>query len=272
MDSAQPAALADLDDQALAEEIARRAGELLLEIRTEGLGGKALGQHGDRRSDDLVADLLAAARPGDAVLSEESEDDLDRVSASRVWIIDPVDGTREYAMPPRVDWAVHVALWTDDGDPARARLSAAAVALPALGVVYGTSAEADPEPRGLLPEREDEAPRIVKSGSRPPAFLDAVADAIGGRAVPLGSAGAKAMAVVRGEADAYVHAGGQYQWDSAAPAGVALARGFAACRIDGSPLEYNVADRYLPDLVICRPDLRDRILSAIATHQGSSKT
>ena len=260
-------------DQQLAEDLAADAGRLLVDLRTSGRTGRTLGDAGDRRANALLLERLAAERPGDMVLSEESRDDLARVEADRVWIIDPVDGTREYGLVDRPDWAVHVALWERDGDPARSRLTAAAVSLPALGVVLGTDDDevyAAPvgnggvDGGGLLPPRSGSRPRIVLSASRPPVFAEAVAEAVGGDLVPLGSAGAKAAAVVRGEADAYIHAGGQYQWDSAAPAGVALARGFVAVRVDGSPLEYNVAETYLPDLVVCRADLAEAILGAIA--------
>lgn len=266
-----------LTDQQLAVDLAADAGRLLVELRTSGPTGRELGDLGDRNANTLLLERLAAERPDDAVLSEESKDDLARVDADRVWIIDPVDGTREYGLGGRPDWAVHVALWERGGDPARARLTASAVALPALGVVLGVDDDevyAAPvgnggvDGGGLLPPRSDDRPRIVLSASRPPAFADAVAEAVGGDLVPLGSAGAKTAAVVRGEADAYIHAGGQYQWDSAAPAGVALARGFVALRVNGDPLEYNVADTYLPDIIVCRADLADPILAAIAAVDG----
>ncbi|MEH6622693.1 MULTISPECIES: 3'(2'),5'-bisphosphate nucleotidase CysQ [Dietzia] len=266
-------------DQQLAVDLAIEAGRLLVDLRSSGPTGRELGDIGDRRANTLLLERLAAARPDDAVLSEESADDLARVDADRVWIIDPVDGTREYGLGDRPDWAVHVALWERAGDPALSRLTAAAVGLPALGVVSGVDDDevyAAPvgnggvDGGGLLPPRTGSRPRIVLSASRPPRFADAVAEAVGGDLVPLGSAGAKTAAVVRGEADAYIHAGGQYQWDSAAPAGVALARGFVAVRIDGTPLEYNVSDTYLPDLVVCRADLADAILGAIAD-EGAAK-
>lgn len=266
-------------DQQLAVDLAIDAGRLLVDLRSSGPTGRELGDIGDRRANTLLLERLAAARPDDAVLSEESADDLARVDADRVWIIDPVDGTREYGLGDRPDWAVHVALWERAGDPALSRLTAAAVGLPALGVVSGVDDDevyAAPvgnggvDGGGLLPPRTGSRPRIVLSASRPPRFADAVAEAVGGDLVPLGSAGAKTAAVVRGEADAYIHAGGQYQWDSAAPAGVALARGFVAVRIDGTPLEYNVSDTYLPDLVVCRADLADAILGAIAD-EGAAK-
>ncbi|OAV77726.1 3'(2'),5'-bisphosphate nucleotidase CysQ [Dietzia sp. 111N12-1] len=267
-------------DQQLAVDLAIEAGRLLVDLRSSGPTGRELGDIGDRRANTLLLERLAAARPDDAVLSEESSDDLARVDADRVWIIDPVDGTREYGLGDRPDWAVHVALWERAGDPALSRLTAAAVGLPALGVVSGVDDDevyAAPvgnggvDGGGLLPPRTGSRPRIVLSASRPPRFADAVAEAVGGDLVPLGSAGAKTAAVVRGEADAYIHAGGQYQWDSAAPAGVALARGFVAVRIDGTPLEYNVSDTYLPDLVVCRADLADAILGAIADEGAANR-
>ena len=267
-------------DQHLAETLAVEAGELLLQIRdSEKAGGRALGDIGDRRSNEFLLARLAEERPGDVVLSEESPDVSARESADRVWIIDPVDGTREYSMRGHNDWAVHVALWLRDGTPECSRLDVSAVSLPGLGLVIGTGGarnfagdtvplEPGEAAGGLLDPQDDVArPRIVASGSRPPRFLAGVVSALGGTQHSVGSAGAKAMCVVRGEADAYIHAGGQFQWDSAAPAGVAMAHGFAACRIDGSPLEYNVADTYLPDLVICRPELREQIVEAIAAHR-----
>lgn len=241
----------DTDDALLAADLAQRAGELLARIRAEGdfADPKALGREGDLRSNDLLLAELAKARPDDAVLSEESVDDPARLTADRVWIIDPLDGTREFGMPGRNDWAVHVALYT-----AGRGITAAAVAMPALGEVRSTA-----DPRLGLPV----ADVVLVSDSRPPAFARSVADAVGGTVAPMGSAGAKAMAVVRGDAVAYVHAGGQWEWDSAAPVGVAMAAGLHASRIDGSPLRYNQPRPYLPDLVICRPELAERVLAAI---------
>ncbi|GAA3719652.1 3'(2'),5'-bisphosphate nucleotidase CysQ [Gordonia hankookensis] len=243
-------------DRVLAGDLATAAGELLVEIRaTSGLAGKELGKAGDLRSDEFILARLRAERPDDAVLSEESADDKQRLTAPRVWIVDPVDGTREYGTEGRTDWAVHVALWSaTDG------LIAGAVALPALGVTYLDDTEPVTPTGGLAAVPAGDRPRVVVSASRPPAFSASVADAIGGEVLAMGSAGAKAMAVVRGEAAAYVHAGGQYEWDSAAPVAVAQAKGLWCGRIDGSELVYNRDDTYLPDLVICRPELRDAII------------
>ena len=236
-----------VSDHQLASSIAAEAGELLVSIRH--LGGK----EGDRRSNELILDRLASARPGDAVLSEESADTDARLSSARVWIVDPLDGTREFGMEGRSDWAVHVALWE-----AGHGLTAGAVAQPALGAVYATGySSAAP---GLA---RSDVPVILVSDSRPPAFAPAVAAAVGGDVRPMGSAGAKAMAVLRGEADAYLHAGGQWEWDSAAPVAVLQAGGFHTSRIDGSELVYNEPHPYLPDLLLCRPGLAGPLLEAL---------
>ncbi len=242
------------DDHTLAAEVAAEAGRLLVAIRGADGGDdpERLRDEGDRRAHERILELLASARPDDPVLSEEGVDDDRRLGAERVWVVDPLDGTREYAEPGRSDWAVHVALVV--GGVA----SVGAVALPAEGVVLATRpAPAAPAPRpGPL--------RVVTSRTRRPPESVAVAEALGAEVVTLGSAGAKAMAVVRGEVDAYVHAGGMYQWDSAAPVAVAAAAGLHVSRIDGSPLVYNVPEVYLPDLLICRPQLADAALAALA--------
>jgi 3'(2'), 5'-bisphosphate nucleotidase len=241
------------DDHALAAAVADAAGVALLALRAEFDGdGRALKDAGDLLGHELIVATLAQYRPDDAVLSEEGKDDLRRLSAPRVWIVDPLDGTREFSEPPRDDWAIHVALWAD-GD-----LVAGAVALPARGVTLST---------GLPPEvapAVDGPPRVLVSRTRPPLEAQQVAAALGAELVPMGSAGAKAMAVVLGDGDVYVHSGGQYEWDSAAPVAVARAAGLHASRIDGSPLRYNQADVALPDLIICRPELADAVLAAVA--------
>jgi 3'(2'), 5'-bisphosphate nucleotidase len=242
-------------DSDCAAAVAAEAGQLLLEVRASGLAGKELGLAGDRRSNDLILSRLAAARPGDAVLSEESADSPDRLQAERVWIVDPLDGTREFSMEGRSDWAVHVALWQ-----AGPGLTAAAVAQPALGAVYATDT-----PAPAIGRRPTQ-PVIVVSDSRPPAFAPDVAAAIGGEVRSMGSAGAKAMAVFRGEADAYLHAGGQWEWDSAAPVAVLRSAGFHTSRIDGSELLYNQPHPYLPDLLLCRPELATPLLAALVPY------
>jgi 3'(2'), 5'-bisphosphate nucleotidase len=238
-------------DVAVAERAARAASDVLLRLRGEGLAGRALGDAGDASAQRAILAVLTAERPEDVVLSEEAADDARRLSADRVWIVDPLDGTREYGEPDRHDWAVHVALWS------AGELTAAAVALPALGEMLLT------EPASVVPPRPAGPVRIAVSRSRPPTEADAVTAALDAVLVPLGSAGYKTVAVVRGEADAYVHAGGMYQWDSAAPVAVARAAGLTTCRLDGSPLVYNAPDPSLPDLLVCRPELADRILAAV---------
>jgi 3'(2'), 5'-bisphosphate nucleotidase len=249
--------VATAEDHALAARLAARAGELLVDLRVrlvrDGVEPKQLKDEGDRQAHLLLMDGLAArVAAGDAVLSEEGQDDDARLGAARVWIVDPLDGTREFGEPPRTDWAVHVAL-VHDGAPI-----AGAVALPALDQVLSTMAPPPPPPP--MPA----APRVIVSRSRPPAAATHVAQALGGVLIEMGSAGAKAMAVVRGEADVYAHSGGQYEWDSCAPVAVALAAGLHASRIDGSPLVYNRPEPYLPDLLICRPELADAALAALA--------
>ena len=245
------------DDHRLAADLARRAGERLVELRArlagEGAPTAVVRAEGDRQAHELLAGELAAARPADAVLSEEGDDHSSRLGAERVWIVDPLDGTRAYSEPGRTDWAVHVALVIGE------RPMTGAVALPALGLTLST---ADP-PR--LPEARLGPPRLVVSRSRPPRQAEVVAAALGAEVAALGSAGAKAMAVVRGEADVYIHDGGQYEWDSCAPAAVAKAAGCFVSRLDGSRLRYNQPDVYLPDLVVCRPELAGPVLAALRT-------
>lgn len=248
-----------LTDAALAAEVAAEAGELLVAMREE-IGfydPYDLGDAGDKRANTLILDRLHRERPHDSVLSEEAVDDVSRVDADRVWIVDPVDGTHEYSMPGRADWAVHIALWQRSTDSAGGSLTDAAVALPARGEVYRTDTVTAPPPR------TDGPIRITASSNRPPPVLWRIRDELDVELVRIGSAGAKAMAVVRGDVDAYIHAGGQWEWDSAAPAGVLWAAGMHASRIDGSPLIYNRRDPYLPDLLMCRPELAEVLLSVI---------
>ena len=244
------------DDHRFAAWAATVAGERLNEVRTEGLEGRELKDAGDKAAHDLLVAILAEHRPGDAVLSEEGKDDKARLEADRVWIVDPLDGTREFSEPPRDDWAVHVALWQRT-DGSTGDLVAGAVAQPGLGTTFHTGAPP------VVPERTSDRPRIAVSRSRPPAFVQALAEEIGAELVPMGSAGAKVISVARDVTDAYVHAGGQYEWDSAAPVAVARAAGLFTSRTDGSPLVYNQDDVWLPDLVVCRPALADTIVDWI---------
>ena len=244
-------ATAATDDHVLATWLATVAGDRLVQVRQQGLEGKALKDAGDRAAHELLMELLAQHRPDDAVLSEEAlestADRTARLSAQRVWIVDPLDGTREFSEPPRDDWAVHVALW-QDGD-----LVAGAVAQPGLDTTFNTG-----EPP-VVPGRTHPKPRIAVSRTRPPEFVEALAKEIDAELVPMGSAGAKVISVARDVTDAYVHAGGQYEWDSAAPVAVARAAGLHTSRADGAPLAYNQDDVLLPDLLVCRAELAEPI-------------
>jgi 3'(2'), 5'-bisphosphate nucleotidase len=247
-------------DHQLAARLATEAGALLLGIRTELAGATAQERKtaGDKGSHDFLMAALASERPADAVLSEEGpteEADPLRLTADRVWIVDPLDGTREFSEPGRTDWAVHVALWERSGNSAE--LIAGAVALPAQGVTLAT-------PAVSAPPAAPDVPRIVVSRTRPPAIALKVREALNGVLVEMGSAGAKVASVIQGLADVYVHAGGQFEWDSAAPVAVARAAGLHTSRIDGTPLVYNQRDPKLPDLIVCRPEYADAVLAVTA--------
>lgn len=242
-------------DAALAAELADAAGRLLLQVRDE-LGFSdpwALGAAGDKRANALILERLRDERPDDGVLSEEAHDNLRRLRKDRVWIIDPLDGTREFSTRGRDDWAVHVALWQTD-----AEITDAAVALPAQGELYRSDAVT---PGGT--PLDGRPIRVAVSATRPPSLLYWMSREVPIEMVPIGSAGAKAMALVRGDVDAYLHAGGQWEWDNAAPAGVVLAGGMHASRVDGSPLRYNQLDPYLPDFLMCRQEVAAMLLDAI---------
>jgi 3'(2'), 5'-bisphosphate nucleotidase len=268
-------------DHVLARQLAEQAGRRLLELRSRGGQPDVLRKTGDRLSHEFLAAELAARRPGDVVLSEEGADNPARLAASRVWIVDPLDGTREFGEPGRTDWAVHVALWARTGgagegmaDPGE--LIAGAVALPAQDMILSTLDPGGPGPGSTgrppgagqpgsagQPSGTAGPVRIVVSRTRAPRLVRDISDLTGAELVPLGSAGAKAAAVICGEADAYVHAGGFYEWDTAAPVAVARAAGFHASRIDGSPLAYNQADLMMPDILVCLPALAGALLQAI---------
>jgi 3'(2'), 5'-bisphosphate nucleotidase len=237
------------DDAALAASLADAAGRMLVELRESGAVGEELQRLGDRGAHEYLVGALSTARPLDGVLSEEGDDDRERLGHRRVWIVDPLDGTHEYGEPRREDWAVHVALAIDGV------ATVGAVSLPAIGLTLSTGG---PLPR---PPRHDGQIRLVVSRSRPSPYTAALAARFDAVVVPMGSAGAKAMAVVRGDAEVYAHSGGLYEWDSAAPVAVATAAGLHASRLDGTPLRYNRPDPWLPDLLICRPDLAADVIA-----------
>ncbi|CAB4547630.1 unannotated protein [freshwater metagenome] len=242
-------------DQQLASRIATQAGVMLVELRDElaieGIHYWDLKDEGDVAGHRYIMDALTQARPDDVILSEEAADNRRRLSAERVWIIDPIDGTNEFAEPPRYDWAIHIALWE------KGKLTVGSVALPTLGITF----DADPAP--IVPPSTRERPLLVTSRTRNPYCAVKVANALGCDVARLGSAGAKAMAVVMGEADIYVHDGGMYQWDSAAPSAVAAAAGLHVSRTDGSPLIYNEESLWLPDFLVCRPEFAEAALRAL---------
>ena len=244
-----------MNDTELARQIAETAGRILVELRNSGLfAGKELGQAGDELANAFIMRALRRNRPDDAILSEEERDNSARLSASRVWIVDPLDGTREYG-EARADWAVHVALAIDG------TATLGAVALPGLPLTLSSDDQLSrPHHSGRL--------RMLVSRTRPAAEAVAVAEALGAELVPMGSAGAKAMAVVRGEADIYLHSGGQYEWDSCAPVAVAQAAGLHVSRIDGSPLRYNQRDTLLPDLLVCPKEHAARVIELTAQHHS----
>jgi 3'(2'), 5'-bisphosphate nucleotidase len=283
--------LTTADDHALAHDLAERAGRLLLDLRAQGGAPDALKNAGDRSSHEFLMAELAKARPEDAVLSEEGIDNKARLTADRVWIVDPLDGTREFGEPPRTDWAVHVALWQRAAEGASAsgnagaagELTAGAVALPAQGTTLstlnaaeraggrgdsrrpseGVSAEIFPSTSGA-----QRPLRMVVSRTRASQLVKDVAAILNAELVPCGSAGAKAATVITGENDVYLHSGGFYEWDTAAPVAVARAAGLHVSRIDGSDVAYNQENPYLPDILVCRPAIAGLLLNAIreATH------
>ena len=246
------------DDASLARRVAQVAGDLLLTLqRSDLFDGKALGRAGDRVANAFIMDALALARPDDAILSEEEAADSARLTKTRVWIVDPLDGTREFG-ERRTDWAVHIALAIDG------IATVGAVALPGFPMVLAT----EPTPQVLVAEGPL---KMLVSRTRPAPQAVAVASKLGAELVPMGSAGAKAMAVVRGEAHIYLHAGGQYEWDSCAPVAVARAAGLWVSRIDGSVPRYNQENPYMPDLLICRPELAERVLALCAAEDTGTR-
>jgi 3'(2'), 5'-bisphosphate nucleotidase len=249
------------DDHVLAADLAERAGHLLVTLRERGGDPGELRDAGDRQSHEFLMAELARERPADAVLSEEGVDDKARLAADRVWIVDPLDGTREFGEPGRTDWAVHVALWSRAAAGGQGDLVAGAVALPAQGRVLSTGAPLPPAGAGA--DGDGRPLRLVVSRSRASALVKEVGAILGAELVPCGSAGAKAATVITGENDVYLHSGGFYEWDTAAPVAVAREAGHHVSRIDGSPVRYNQEDPLLPDILVCRPAIADRLLNAI---------
>ena len=270
-----PRDLSALDDVRLAAALAEGAGEVLLQLRRDADAAAALDRPaaegagelrkaGDAGAQAWLAAALAEARPGDAVLSEEAVDDPGRLVADRVWIIDPLDGTREFGERLedggwRDDFAVHVALWRRD-----AGLASGAVALPACGVTLSSGIPVRPDATASAVLDGTRPIRVAVSRTRPPEVARAMADGGGVELVPMGSTGAKVARVLDGTVDAYVHAGGQHEWDSAAPVAVAQAAGFVATRLDGSPLVYNQPRPWSPDLVVCHPALAAHLRGLLA--------
>ena len=244
--------MATESDHSLAKESATLAGQLLLLLRDlakdSRIEAETLGKIADQKSHELLHKIISDVFPNDAILSEEQEDDLQRLGSGRVWIIDPLDGTREFEETGRTDWAVHVAL-AENGIP-----TVGAVAIPSIGTTFCSND--NPTIRNEISEV-----RVICSRTRPSPAAQMIAEKLSGKIIHLGSAGAKAMTVVSGDAEIYVHTGGQYEWDSCAPVAVALANGLHASRLDGSPLVYNQSDTYIPDLLICRKELADSALA-----------
>lgn len=240
------------DETDFAIAAARAAGDLLLYIRECGdLSGDALGDRGDAEANALILAMIRDRYPEDAILSEESRDDLSRLHCHRLWIIDPLDGTREYR-EGRSDWAVHIGLAIDGA------AAAGAVALPDESLVLASN-------QIFARHNDRNRSNIVVSRTRPPAIAETVAADLSATITPMGSAGAKAMAVVRGDADIYLHEGGQHEWDNCAPVAVAQAAGLHCSTLDGAELGYNKSKPTTPDLLICRQELAQDIL-AITRH------
>ena len=243
--------IAAIDDHALAARLADETGRLLLDLLNDPAGPKGWGLEmaGDRQAHEFLVEELRRHRPGDAVLSEEGHDDRRRLDAERVWILDPLDGSSDFGISGA--WSVHVAL-CQRGVPV-----AGAVAVPAWDTTFAT----DPAPRPTMCRVGRR--RVVVARSR--GHIDGNRlSRLGVEVLTMGSAGVKAMTVVRGEMDAYVHGGGLYEWDTCAPAAVAQAAGLHVCSADGSPLRFNNPRPHTPGLVICRPDFADELLEVLA--------
>ena len=263
------------NDQRLAEDLAAQAGRLLTSLRVSKVAPEDLGAFAEGEAKSVMVDRLAVARPGDVVFGEWDPESKARLEADRVWFIDPLDGVRSYIVPGRPDWAVHVALWERDPDGTEGRITACAIAMPAYGrVLTGRGATTyqpisiirGPRPGPLVPERQDDRLRIAVSESNPPPFAEELAAELDASLVHLGSGGGKTATVVEDECDAYIHTSGHHQWDSAATYGVVRLRGLHASHLDGSDFEYNSEEIEFPDLLVCKPEVADRIIDAVAKY------
>ena len=276
------------NDAELARDVAQAAGQRLIALRRD-FGPvdaadrdqiRALRDAADRASHEFILSRLNAERPDDAVLSEEGHDGLERDTAHRVWIVDPLDGTSEFGQG-RADFAVHVALWQrdDSAGPGTARLVAGCIDLPAQRVTYSSadsgafaSARADTD-SDLTVHRPGAPVRVVVSRTRPPALaidperlaaaLEVANIEIGAVDVlRVGSVGAKVAELLGGRADLYLHDSGFYEWDVAAPLIVAEHYGLRACHLNGTTITFNHRPPWVKDLVVGKPEL---VAAVVAT-------
>ena len=263
------------NDQRLAEDLAAQAGRLLTSLRVAKVAPEDLGAFAEEEARSVMVDRLGVARPGDVVFGEWDPENSDRLSADRVWFVDPLDGVRSYVVPGRPDWAVHVALWEREPGADEGRITACAIAMPAYGrVLSGRGATTyqpmsiirGPRPGPLVPPREDDRLRIAVSEAHPPEFAEQLAADLDASLVHLGSGGGKTATVVEDECDAYIHTSGHHQWDSAATYGVTRLRGLHASHLDGSDFDYNSEAVEFADLLVCKPEFADRIISAVAKY------
>ena len=249
------------DDHLLAANLAESAGRMLVDCRSGAagqlLGGSSLAHEGDQRAHLHLLTRLQEARPDDAVLSEEGADDAQRLDSSRLWVIDPLDGSRDYGFG-NDEWAVHVGL-VEDG-----KIVAGAVALSALDLLFHTG-EGEGPACAVDENNPNRRPVIVTARSRVNAEGMLLAHELGADVFACGSAGVKAMLVVNGTADAYVHASPLYEWDVCAPAAVAQSAGLHVSDAAGDPLVFNQARPVVNSFLVCRPELVDDILSALSS-------
>lgn len=236
------------NDHQLAAALAAKAGQALSELRERphsgGFDPWGLRDEGDRLAHNLLVELLGSHRPDDIVLSEEGREDRRRLDADRTWIIDPLDGTHDYPFLDSIEWAVHVALVEEQ------RPTAAAVAVPGMDQVFATDLGSAAEPM-------DRDQPLVISGRSNAYLASEVAETIGGKLTACGSSGVKAMLVVSGAVDVYVHGSGLYEWDVCAPAAVAEALGMVVTDLEGDEIVYNKSQPIVRGLVISRPEFAE---------------